>query len=64
MEYTEVLDKQITRKQHYVPKAYLKNFSVSNQKQNKFMLFLLMRKTQKWFQSTIFAVVLTYMIKL
>ena len=32
MEYTEVLDKQITRKQHYVPKAYLKNFSVSNQK--------------------------------
>lgn len=32
MEYTEVLDKQITRKQHYVPKAYLKNFSVSNRK--------------------------------
>ena len=32
MEYTEVLDKQITRKQHYVPKAYLKNFSASNQK--------------------------------
>ena len=32
MEYTEVLDKQITRKQHYVPKAYLKNFSVRNQK--------------------------------
>ena len=32
MEYTEVLDKQITRKQHYVPKVYLKNFSVSNQK--------------------------------
>ena len=32
MEYTEVLDKQITRKQHYIPKAYLKNFSVSNQK--------------------------------
>lgn len=32
MEYTEVLDKQITRKQHYVPKDYLKNFSVSNQK--------------------------------
>lgn len=32
MEYTEVLDKQITRKQHYVPKAYLKNFSVSDQK--------------------------------
>ena len=65
MEYTEVLDKQITRKQHYVPKAYLKNFSVSNQKiQNKFMLFLLMMKMQKWFQSTIFAVVLTYMIKL
>ena len=61
MEYTEVLDKQITRKQHYVPKAYLKNFSVSNQ---KFMLFLLMMKMQKWFQSTIFAVVLTYMIKL
>lgn len=24
MEYTEVLDKQIMRKQHYVPKAYLK----------------------------------------
>lgn len=64
MEYTEVLDKQITRKQHYVPKAYLKNFSVSNQNQNKFMLFLLMMKMQKWFQSTIFAVVLTYMIKL
>ena len=32
MEYTEVLDKQIRRKQHYVPKAYLKNFSVSNRK--------------------------------
>ena len=28
------------------------------------MLFLLMMKIQKWFQSTIFAVVLTYMIKL
>ena len=32
MEYIEVLDKQITKKQHYVPKAYLRNFSVSNQK--------------------------------
>ena len=52
MEYTEVLDKQITRKQHYVPKAYLKNFSVSNQKSE-----------QVYFVFTN-AVVLTYMIKL
>ena len=64
MEYTEVLDKQITRKQHYVPKAYLKNFSVSNQKSEQVYVVLLMMKMQKWFQSTIFAVVLTYMIKL
>mgnify|MGYP000775248288 CR=1 FL=1 len=26
MEYTEVLDKQITRKQHYVPKAYINKY--------------------------------------
>ena len=64
MEYTEVLDKQITRKQHYVPKAYLKNFSVSNQKSEQVYVVLLMMKMQKWFQSTIFAVVLTYMIKI
>lgn len=32
MEYAEVLGQQITRKQHYVPKTYLKNFSLSNQK--------------------------------
>lgn len=31
MEYTEVLDKQITRKQHYVPKAYLRNFAIGSQ---------------------------------
>lgn len=35
MEYIELLDRQITRRQHYVPKAYLKNFSVSNQKSEK-----------------------------
>lgn len=40
MEYTEVLDKQITRKQHYVPKAYLKNFSVSNQKSEQVYLLI------------------------
>ena len=40
MEYTEVLDKQITRKQHYVPKAYLKNFSVSNQKSEQVAVVL------------------------
>ena len=32
MEYVDITEKQITRRQHYVPKAYLKYFSVDEQK--------------------------------
>ena len=49
MEYTEVLDKQITRKQHYVPKAYLKNFSVSNKKSEQVYVFFANDKNAKRF---------------
>ena len=40
MEYTEIHDKQITKKQHYVPKSYLRNFAIDNQKsQQVYALF-------------------------
>lgn len=32
MEFSEISEKQITKRQHYVPKAYLKNFAVKDQK--------------------------------
>ena len=32
MEYIDISDKQITKRQHYVPKAYLKNFAVEEQR--------------------------------
>lgn len=32
MEYIDITEKQITKKQHYVPKAYLKEFSFEKQK--------------------------------
>lgn len=32
MEYVDLSDKQITRRQHYVPKAYLKNFTPEDKK--------------------------------
>lgn len=31
MEYIDISDKQITKRQHYVPKAYLKNFAIEDQ---------------------------------
>lgn len=32
MEYVDISDKQITKRQHYVPRAYLKNFAAEDQK--------------------------------
>ena len=32
MEYIDLSEEQITKRQHYVPKAYLKEFSFDKQK--------------------------------